>query len=465
MARRNKRRSISRSNKGSFFGKFFLTLLLLIVAGCAVSGFILFETEKPTIKVAQKVEFLGSSRDLPISITDGKSGIRLVEVTLEQGQKNNQLFNREFTRKAWFKDAGPKQVQETITIDAKKAKFDEGKANLIIRVRDFSLNGFFKGNETVTTLPVTIDTRPPKVIVTHSQKYISPGGSGIVTYQLSEPVEKHGVQIDDNFFPGFPYGQSGKQFVSYIALPWDSAEPNLSKVIAMDKAGNEGKFIFSMNFKAAREIKDKINVSNGFLKAKNPEFEQHYSDMDGSMIEKYLFVNQKIREQNNAVIKNLCSTPSEQRFWSGRFLRMPGAKKAGFADQRTYFYKGQPIDHQTHLGIDIASTAHADIRAANKGKVIYADYLGIYGNMVIIDHGQGVYSLYSHMSRIDVEAGNMVEADEHIGNSGTTGMAGGDHLHFSMLVHGIFVTPIEWWDQHWLTVNIDDFVGAGTPES
>ncbi|PID71663.1 MAG: peptidase M23 [Desulfobulbus propionicus] len=465
MARRNRRRGISRSNKGGFLSKFFLILLVLIIAGGAGSAFILFETEQPTIEVAQKITFLGSSRELPISIADTKSGIRMVEVVLEQGQKNSQLFNRIFTRKAWFKDAGPKQVQETITINAQKAKFDEGQAHLIIRARDFSLNGLLQGNETITTIPVIIDTKPPKVIVTHSQRYLSPGKSGIVTYQLSEPVEQHGVQIDEQFYPGFPYDKSGKQFVSYIALPWNSAEPKLIKVIALDKAGNEGKAVFGIHFKAAQKKTDKINISNGFLKAKTPEFEQRYPEMTGTLINKYLFINNKVRQQNNATIKEVCSSPSDQRFWSGRFLRMPGAKRAGFADQRTYFYKGKPVDYQTHLGIDIASTARADIRAANSGKIIFADYLGIYGNVVIIDHGQGIYSLYSHLSRIDVAAGSMVTTDEHIGNSGTTGMAGGDHLHFSMLVHGIFVTPVEWWDQNWLTINIDDIVGAGPPSS
>jgi murein DD-endopeptidase MepM/ murein hydrolase activator NlpD len=135
---------------------------------------------------------------------------------------------------------------------------------------------------------------------------------------------------------------------------------------------------------------------------------------------------------------------------------MAGASRAGYADYRTYFYNDKEIDKQVHLGMDIASTRRAEVRAANKGKVIYADYLGIYGNMVILDHGQGIFSLYSHMSQIQVAADDTVEKGVVLGLTGKSGMAGGDHLHFSMLINGIFVTPKEWWDPQWIEVTIEE---------
>ena len=124
--------------------------------------------------------------------------------------------------------------------------------------------------------------------------------------------------------------------------------------------------------------------------------------------------------------------------------------ESGFADHRTYFHAGDEIDQQVHLGFDLASTANAPIRAANAGRVIFADYLGIFGNCVVIDHGMGLQSLYAHLSSIDAEIGDDVARDEAIGRSGQTGLAGGDHLHFTMLVHGQPVTPVEWWDEHWI---------------
>ena len=68
--------------------------------------------------------------------------------------------------------------------------------------------------------------------------------------------------------------------------------------------------------------------------------------------------------------------------------------------------------------------------------MLYADELGIYGNCVIVDHGMGVQSLYAHLSSIGVKPGDMVEKEQELGRSGMTGLAGGDHLHFTMLVNG-----------------------------
>ena len=459
MVRRNKHRISSSSRRGRGLGsKILFTLLLLIVAAGAVAGFILFENEPPQVTVAKEINFLGGPVEIPFQATDRKSGIKQVVITIEQDGGIFQLFNKSFPRKAWLSKAGPAEVTETITLDAKQAGVKEGKAELVIAVSDFSLNGLLQGNSTAARFPVIIDTTPPGVTIEHAQRYIRSGGSGIVVYGLSEPSKRHGVMIDSTFFQGYPLKQSDKRFIAYIALPWNSEEPDSTKVIAVDQAGNEGKAVFSMNFKKAKNKKDRINVSDGFLKRKIPEFQEHYPDMQGSDLDKYLVVNNKVRVSNAEQIASICADTVSDQLWYDRFIRMPGAGKAGFADQRTYYYQDKAIDHQTHLGMDIASTARVAIKAANRGKVIFADYLGIYGNTVMLDHGQGLTSLYSHLSRIDTEPGKMVEKDELIGHSGTTGMAGGDHLHFSMLVHGIFVTPVEWWDQHWIDVNINNII-------
>ena len=90
------------------------------------------------------------------------------------------------------------------------------------------------------------------------------------------------------------------------------------------------------------------------------------------------------------------------------------------------------------------------MEASNAGRIVYADYLGIYGNTVIIDHGMGLYSLYGHLSAIDVAKEQMVNRGQSLGHTGQTGLAGGDHLHFSMIVQGIQVNPVEWWDPAWV---------------
>lgn len=136
-------------------------------------------------------------------------------------------------------------------------------------------------------------------------------------------------------------------------------------------------------------------------------------------------------------------------------LRMPRAKTTGaYAEARDYFYSGRLIDHQTHLGTDLASVAQAPILAANPGKVLFAGYFGLYGGCVILDHGLGVQTLYGHMSNLSVQVGQSVTRGEEIGRSGNTGMSGGDHLHFEVLVGGVPVRPEDWMEEKWMATYI-----------
>ncbi len=438
-------------------GPFLWILGLIVVAALAAGGILLFEGEKPDISLAANITHLGGKQKIPLKVTDKRSGIKEIVVSLVQDNKTSELYKKSFVRKGYFSRAGQVEFSDTFVFDSKKAQAQDGAAEFLVTARDFSLRGLLQGNVTEIRLPITVDTKPPKISIIHSQKYIRPGGSGIIIYSLPEPASRHGVQIDDRFFPGYPLEPgSTKRFIAYIGLHWDQKKVETAQVMAVDLAGNQGKAGFTMKIKKIADKKDRINVGDSFLKRKIPEFQEHYPEMTGSLLENYLFANNEVRTKNNQTIKKICTESVGERLWENSFLRMPGAGKAGFADQRTYYYQGKPIDHQVHLGMDIASTARVEIKAANRGKVIFTDYLGIYGNTIILDHGQGLFSLYSHLSRIDVQVGDMVEQGTIIARSGATGMAGGDHLHFSILVHGTFVTPIEWWDQHWIDVNVND---------
>ncbi len=429
-------------------------LSMLVVVGAGAVFFMLLEFEQPTVSVSKTIKFVGGAMELPVQAGDKKSGIRQIAVTVFQNGTVYPLFSREYPRQSWFKQAGPAEVRETVKMDAKGIGLKEGAAEFVLTVQDFSL----KRNTTELRFPVTVDSAPPMLTVEHAQMHLQQGGSGLVLYSSSEPLARHGVMIDKLFFQGFPQQGKEKAYLAYIALPWNSDKPESLRVIGADEAGNEAQTAFSVHFKKAKEKHDKIEIPDSFLQSKLPEFQQHYPEMKGTDVEKYLFVNQKVRVWNAEKIAEACRNTAAEQLWQDRFLRMPGAGRAGFADQRAYYYKGQEIDQQTHLGIDIASTERAEIRAANRGRVVFADYLGIYGNVVILDHGQGISSLYSHLSRIETNLGKLVEKNEIIGRSGTSGMAAGDHLHFSMLVQGIFVTPVEWWDQNWIDVNIKNIL-------
>ena len=68
----------------------------------------------------------------------------------------------------------------------------------------------------------------------------------------------------------------------------------------------------------------------------------------------------------------------------------------------------------------------------------------------MLGHGYGLQSIYGHLSKIDVHEGKIVKKGQVMGRSGMTGLAGGDHIHFSMQLDGVQIDPREWWDAHWI---------------
>jgi murein DD-endopeptidase MepM/ murein hydrolase activator NlpD len=450
MAFRNRHKS-----RGS---RFLLTsfFFILLIAGVAIF-MLFFEGEMPVINLQQSSTFLGKNGNIKYSVTDAKSGIRTIFVWGSQGNVKKMLHSVAYPRTTYTGAVGPLEDTRTITFDVQKEGFSDGAMTITVEAADFSMRGWLTGNKAMVAKEVTVDTVPPRIQILHNEKYISPGGTGIAIYRLSDKDSSHGINMNGIFNPGFPLSDGRDDtYISFFGLPFDTEKIETLNVSATDLAGNNTVVPFTSVYKQTDQKRDTINISDGFLASKIPEFQQYYPEMQGEFIDKYLFANSTVRDLNNGKISELCKNPQPERLWKGHFARMAGSSRAGFADHRTYYYKGQAIDQQVHLGMDIASTSRADVRAANRGKIVFADYLGIYGNMVLVDHGQGVFSLYSHLSQINVAPGDMVDQKTVLGLTGTTGMAGGDHLHFSMLVNGVFVTPKEWWDQHWIEVTIEE---------
>ena len=442
-----------RKNASGLVATFFV-ILIVVLAG--IGAVLFFEGEKPQISLTDNPDFIGNSSEISFIAHDLKSGLRSVKVVIKQNSKEKEIFVNTYARSGYTGKIGPAEEKRTLLFEPRKAGFSDGPAEIEIEAHDYSFRGLLTGNVTILKKNVTIDTQPPKIDLLHNEQYIKPGGSGIAIYRLSPDAISTGVQINTRFFPGFSVGNNQKDlFIAYFCLPYDSSSITSAQIVAKDKAGNRSVVPFTVTLQKTLQKSDQITIDDGFLNAKIPEFQQHYPGMTGDLKDKYLYANNTVRQENDKIIYTLCQTPYPERLWQGRFLRMPGSPRAGYADHRTYLYKGEPIDKQVHLGVDIAQTERAEVKAANKGKVIFAEYLGIYGNTIILDHGQGIFSLYSHLSEFDTTVGEVVEQGHVIARTGHTGMAGGDHLHFSMLVHGIFVTPVEWWDPHWIEVTID----------
>jgi murein DD-endopeptidase MepM/ murein hydrolase activator NlpD len=333
-------------------------------------------------------------------------------------------------------------------------KMQDGPAILNINAVDYSL---FK-NQTLLSKPLTIDLHPPQIYLLNPQNIINPGGTCVTLYRTSKPVVISGIQVDDRFFSAYPTTLSGKPFyIGYFSLPIEAGQGQTRiKVVAQDQAGNESAVALPHLIKKGKFRTDKINLSDPFLQQKMPEFQMADMNLRGKTpVETFIHVNSVMRQDNFKTIQSLTRKSEARQLWTDTFLRMKNAApKALFGEKRIWLYDGKAIGESLHEGVDLASLEHAPIEAANNGLVVYAGPLGIYGNTVIIDHGLSLFTLYGHLSTINVKTGQTVRKQEVMGSSGMSGLAGGDHLHFSILVDGQFVNPLEWWDAHWIADNV-----------
>jgi len=445
----------------------FFVLFVFFLVASVWTLFLRLEGEKPYIETGSQLLFLNESQDILFEVSDTKSGLRRIFVTLEQEGKEVTLYEKDFSGDLLTGKGNKNEISFSVIIEPETLGFTEGKAILRIVAIDYSWRGWFQGNITYDERELIIDTEPPEIDVITRAHNISYGGAGLLIYRLSEPCSISGVNIEKDFFPGYSgYYKDPDIFLSFFALDYKNKDVSNVFVQATDKAGNRTRKGFYYHIRGKTFKHDVLNISDSFLQRKMPEFESDFAfDPKASMKEKYIIVNNKLRKGSYQKISELANKTNNVLYWDGPFLRLKGsATMAGFADHRTYMYHGKIIDKQVHMGVDLASLAHASVSASNNGKVVLAKYVGIYGKTVIIDHGFGLFSMYAHLSSISVKAGQMASKGDNIGKTGMTGLAGGDHLHFSMIVNKTFVNPIEWWDAEWIKNNISSKINAVTTQ-
>lgn len=454
--------------KSKIFGSnilFIVLLCLVIVLPVLWILLVCLENEKPVIKadIPGELVYVGITKDLPVSVSDRKRGLRRIWIGIVKDGKEIPLVEKEYQKAGFLSGGQNKEDLLNVTIEPAKLGLADGKAVLRITAWDYSWQRWWNGNVATIEKEILIDTKRPEMDILSGIQNLNQGGAGIVIYRLSEPCEKNGVYAGGNFFPGYPGSFRDKNiYVSFFALEYSKGPGTEIYAEAVDGAGNSIRRGFKVFIKEKKFKKDSINISDEFLNAKMPEFNPAVSqDSKTPLADKFLKVNRDLRGENYNRIKELVKGTEKNMLWEGVFVGFPNGKNmAGFADHRDYNYQGRYLDSQVHLGVDLASVANAPVPAANKGKVVFTGDLGIYGKTALLDHGYGLFSMYSHLNSFDVKEGQVVEKSGIIGRSGSTGLAAGDHLHFSMLVNGIFVNPLEWWDASWISNNVTEKIKA-----
>lgn len=451
-------------------GKFRRFLLLLVLGAAVFGGLAAFRAgPSPSITATADLPGIGKRTTVRIVVEERKRGLSDLRVEFVQGERVELLESRNYTPRAPWAFWGARTARDELTVEVgseTQKNLVEGAAKIRV-VADRAGAWLRSPQPAVYELDLPVRLRPPSLHLLSSATYVAQGGCEAVVYRVGESAVKDGVEAGDWWFPGFPLPGGGAQDrFALFGAPYDFDDAGRIQLVAYDDVGNRARASFVDSFTSQPFRRDTITVSYSFITRVVPAILAQTPELSdqGELLKNYLTINGDLRRKNAATLKELAPTSIQEFLWNRPFVTMRNAQvMSDFADRRTYTYEERPVDEQDHLGYDLASTRMAEIPAANTGIVVLARYFGIYGNTVVLDHGYGLMSLYGHLSSIVVEEGQRVERGQTIGRSGDTGLAAGDHLHFTMLLQGLPVNPKEWWDGHWIQDRLALKLGSALP--
>ncbi len=446
--------------------------VLVVILGLAVAGAYAAAARgtPPLLTIGKPDRVVGQVSAVDVTAEAPNARFTALSITLEQNGRTVPLFTLDRAERASVTQVGRNQLRVSRALGKQSVpELQSGAARIVVTATRPSFLNLVKLTSTATK-DFQVRLEPPRISVLSTHHYVNHGGSEMVVYRATPPDVASGVRVGDVEYPGFAAAGAGATGadpavkVAFFALLYDQPLNAPIAAFARDEAGNQATATFVDNVFEKPFRKSRIEIDDTFISRVVPDILEHSPELKMTappadtpeMLAAFLKVNGELRRINAGQIAAFAAKTSPARLWEGPFTQLGNSQvEASFADHRTYLYKGKEVDQQTHLGFDLAVTEHVPVLAANSGTVVNAGWLGIYGNCVIIDHGLGVQSLYGHLMAFDVRVGDKVTRGQTLGRSDSTGLAGGDHLHFTMLVGGRMVNPVEWWDAHWMTDRVD----------
>jgi len=447
-------------------------LTVLIVVALLAGGILYVAAGRgtpPRLAIDKPDRFVGQAASLDVTAEAPNARLSALTITLEQNGRAITLFTLG-AQTATVTPIDRNHLRVSRPIGKQSVpELQSGPARVVVTATRPSLLNLRQLTSTVTK-DFQVRLEPPRIAVLSTKHYVNHGGSEMVVYKVTPADVASGVRVGDVEYAGFPASGAGVTNadpsirIAFFALLHDQGLDTPIAAFARDEAGNQAKATFVDNVFEKPFKKSRIEIDDKFMNKTVPDIVEHSPELkmapppqdSPELLAAFLKVNGDLRRINADQIAALAAKTSPRLLWEGPFVQLGNSQvEARFADRRTYFHNGKEIDRQTHLGFDLAVTAHVPVAAANGGTVLNASWLGIYGNCVIIDHGMGVQSLYGHLMSFDVKVGDTVTRGQEIGRSDSTGLAGGDHLHFTMLVGGRMVNPVEWWDPHWIADRVE----------
>ena len=310
------------------------------------------------------------------------------------------------------------------------AAFTDGLHTVSVTAIDRSLHK----NQTQYALPFYIDNTPPTLHIPPETLRVGQGRTLALFLEADEPLSDIEGKLFNRTITFYPVGSENlyRSFVGIGVTATVQKQPLM--VNATDLVGNKMEQTFKV------EINTTIFERGGYITL-SPQKQRVMMDRS------------KSKEDNakRGAAYTQADRESEQ-LWEGKFSRpTEGQLTSPFGKYREY----NTGVRRHHYGTDIANVVGTPVYASNRGVVSLADRLHIYGNAVIISHGQGVSSSYNHLSEIHVKTGERVEKGQRIGLMGATGQATGSHLHWGMVVKGVAVAPEEWTERDFSSPEIE----------
>ncbi|MDR2151257.1 MAG: M23 family metallopeptidase, partial [Helicobacteraceae bacterium] len=418
-----------------------IKIVFAIVLLAAIALFIAFsptfERNAPGIKTPVSL-YWNPSTPLKIHFSDDRAlksyDVKLTfdgeEIALAQGDANN---------------AKSLEIEAKYPPDKPTPK---DRVVLSARAVDSSFWNFFCGNEAEIKIELIVDREAPIVNIVANSYSIASGGSALAIFEARDSALSE-VKVVTKSGRVFVVSQYYKPqyYAALIARDIDDRD-FLAFAVATDLAGNQNRVRIPLYLKDVRYKESSIELTKNFLEGKiddlNFRYNSRANDENLTALDRFIFVNETLRKNSFDLIEQYTSPsklPPIDSFEISAFTPLPRSKLvAGFGERRVYKLSGKKVSESYHLGVDLASVKEAAVFASNEGATVFAADNGVYGNMPIVHHGLGLFTLYGHCTNLHIAQGDSVAKNKQIATTGVTGFAFGDHTHFEARVQGVAVT-------------------------
>ena len=311
-------------------------------------------------------------------------------------------------------DGRPLPTEGQIAVDT--ATLPDGPHQVTVVAEDLS----WRKNRSTAVATLTSDNTPPQLVVDAQPQQVAQGHTWVLRIRSNEPATVNAKLGDRqlDLQPGTGFG--------WVVLGFGPDAPPTSLPLIVDGTDGAGN---------RAEQQQALQVVAG-------DFEQDTVDVPASMLP---LLGLDVRAAEDQRLTPHYQQVTRPRLWEGQFVRpVAGPVLTEFGEERAY--RGGPtVPH--HNGADIAAPQGQPVLAPARGRVVLIDQVTLRGNVVILDHGLGVFTSYGHLATVDVQVGQVVERAQPFAKVGSTGLSTGPHLHWELWVGGENVDPLEWTER------------------